>query len=335
MIIISEKLSALIVGGSPGERDVFMRSVEVFSDQENCQIPNIEIIPIYVSFYPTLINNNDEIRLCGRGEDSILHECYALQNGTCYNDNYDYDYENGEEQDSTYSCLEWRDRGELNNRVGDKGTRVITMPNGVYLFGPDFLEWLPTGQATWKRLKPNYASQFEGGCLVQTSAHEILMLGGLGTFRDIVKYDTQTHKYETMPQKLQQGRYRHSCIKFEDTIIITGGENHNGHDLSSTELLNIQDLTSITEPYMDMEETRVGHGLVIVHYNNEPKVLAIGGEYKFYGDYIGDITRKTRDTVEIWDPASKTWTLDQDLKLSESRANFGFVSVPTHLLCSP
>ena len=60
MIIISEKLSALIVGGSPGERDVFMRSVEVFSDQENCQIPKIEIIPIYVSFYPTLINNNDE-----------------------------------------------------------------------------------------------------------------------------------------------------------------------------------------------------------------------------------------------------------------------------------
>ena len=68
-----------------------------------------------------------------------MHECYALQNGTCYNDEYDGD---GIEEDSTYSCLEWRDRGELNNRVGDKVTRAITMPNGVYLFGPDFLEWL-------------------------------------------------------------------------------------------------------------------------------------------------------------------------------------------------
>ena len=37
--------------------------------------------------------------------------------------------------------------------------------------------------------------------------------------------------------------------------------------------------------------------------------------------------------IEKWDPESKTWSISSDLALSEAKAGFGALSVPTHLVC--
>ena len=42
---------------------------------------------------------------------------------------------------------------------------------------------------------------------------------------------------------------------------------------------------------------------------------------------------KYRDSIELWNPDTESWTLSPDLKLSEERAYFGHLSVPSHLLC--
>ena len=133
-----------------------------------------------------------------------------------------------------------------------------------------------------------------------------------------------------MPQQLQQERHTHSCIKFGDSIIVSGGVNPQveyryDNLLNSTELLNVEDLTSITNANMSMKEVRSRHGLVLVHYNSEPTILAIGG-ISAWG---------TVNSIEIWHPSNTSWTISPNLKLSKPRAGFGFFPVPTRLLCSP
>ena len=71
-----------------------------------------------------------------------------------------------------------------------------------------------------------------------------------------------------------------------------------------------------------MEQARYSHGLVVAYYNNQPTVLAIGG-----WPYT--------DSIEVWHPESKTWSLSNDLVLSEAKDDFGALSVPTHLVCPP
>ena len=101
----------------------------------------------------------------------------------------------------------------------------------------------------------------------------------------------------------------------------------------STELLNLKNLTSYTDADMDLKEARAGHGLVEVHYNNQPTVIAIGGV--FGEPPMEPDELKKFFSIEIWHPANKTWSLAPELKLSEPKVAFGFISVPTHLICQP
>ena len=136
----------------------------------------------------------------------------------------------------------------------------------------------------------------------------------------------KTHKFEIVNQASQDARRFFSCI-FKDDIIIAGGIDSDENFLASTELLNVKDLTSTFGTDMDLKEPRIGHGLVLVHYINQPTVLAIGGGY-WEGRKL-----KLSDSIEIWHPTNKTWTLAPNLKLLQPRYSFGFSSVPTRLLC--
>ena len=42
---------------------------------------------------------------------------------------------------------------------------------------------------------------------------------------------------------------------------------------------------------------------------------------------------KDLDSVEVFNEDTKTWELSTSLRLSEKKYNFGFLSVPSHLIC--
>ena len=292
--MISEKLSALIVRKSPD-------TSEVIPSQHDCKIPSI---PNWIGGrgrHLVSMINNGKILACGVGS-----KCLALQNGKWnYHSEFDFHYD-----DDT----------------------LVSMPNGNYLFHCKW-KWLPTGSTTWQKgERTPVACGAEGSCGVQISDNELLLIGGFQNGRQILKFNTQTNKFETLTQKLQQGRIGAACIKFEDYVIVTGGlELEVENLLLSTELINLQTLTSVTNADMDMKEGRLGHSLVPVHYNNQKTVLAIGGK----GPGPKGINPRYKDSIEIWHPANRTWTLASDLKLSAPADYANTIQIPTHLVCSP
>ena len=293
--MISEKLSALIVRKSPD-------TSEVIPSQHDCKIPSL---PNWIGGTyprgPVLMINDGKILACVVGR-----KCLALQDGIWnYHSEFDFHYD-----DDT----------------------LVSMPNGNYVFHMKW-KWLPTGSATWQ-MGERIPVGAEASCGVQISDNELLLIGG---FREnghrILKFNTQTNKFETLTQKLQQGRIGAACIKFEDYVIVTGGlaiiELEVGNLLLSTELINLQTLTSVTNSDMDMKEARWVHSLVPVHYNNQKIVLAIGGHpYR-------SLNLRYKDSIEIWHPANRTWTLASDLKLSAPESVYRAIQIPTHLVCSP
>ena len=97
--------------------------------------------------------------------------------------------------------------------------------------------------------------------------------------------------------------------------------------MSSTEIINLSNLTAARN-VGDLVKARSGLGLTIVHVDNKLAVLAVGGYAGLIaGDYV------YHDFIEKWNPTTETWTITS-MKLSEPKAYFGIISLPTHLLCS-
>ena len=306
----------LIIGGW----DIHLRNgtntTELFPNREDCNVPFPTHFVSILSGHPSLIQNDEQILLCGGTGN--MQKCLAFQDG------------------------KWSNHSDLNEKR--KFATAIAMPKGIYIFGGygssvTTWEWLPKGQSVWQSGRESIPDPgFELGCGVQVSEHELLLIGGKNTYQRILKFSTKTHEFEELSQTLKQERYCHSCIKFEDAIIVTGGHksvpismndrNMRNNILASTELLIVEDLTSAKNTGMNMTIGRMGHHLGVVYCNDEATLLAIGG---MGVPFSGGV--KNFDTIEIWDHANKVWTLSRNFKLLEPRQNFGFLSVPRYLVC--
>ena len=196
------------------------------------------------------------------------------------------------------------------------------MARGTYLFGgdanPKTWEWLPSGSSTWVQGGSIPGSGFTSGCGVQISYQEILLIGGYDSRQRILKFNIYSEEWTEMDEKLQTGRYYHSCVVFKNNIIVSGGLDDDYFSLKSTQIIDKDNLTLSYSS--EMKLAREKHKLVVAYYNNQPTVLAIGG-----WPYT--------DSIEVWDPESKTWSFSSDLALSEKKYGFGALSVPTHLVC--
>ena len=78
-----------------------------------------------------------------------------------------------------------------------------------------------------------------------------------------------------------------------------------------------------------LNEARGNHGMAIADLNNEPTLLAFGGN--FYQDLENQ--REYLRSIEKWNSDSESWTLLTEDKLDEPKSNFGSLSVPARLLC--
>lgn len=263
-----------------------------------------------MSFKPSLVHNYRQIFLCGGSGN--LQKCLTFKNGN------------------------WSNHSDLNEKR--RYATAIFMQKGIYIFGgsesPTTWEWLPKGNTSWQM--GNERIPYPGfymGCGIRISANELLLIGGKYTEKQILKFNTNTNKFEKLTQTLEYGRNYHTCIKFKNTIIVSGGYSYT-NVTASTEILKLKDLSSTTNAGMDMKVGREGHGLVVVYHHNKLTLLAIGGDNGVRNgrNYV---KWTNFDTIEIWHHAEKNWSLAKDLKLLKPTTSFGFLSVPTRLVCSP
>ena len=291
--MISESNSILVVGGYDGND--LLTSVEVIGNKK-CSLPQL---PFGIASQPSIILTNDnEILACG-GSGKNKKQCLVLK-----------------EQ-------KWEKHSDLNQiRLH---ASALTMPNGVYLFGghgsQTTSEFLPNGSNTWQP-GPDIPDGHYRGCSVKISDFEILLIGGYDTRKRIIKLNTETNEWTTLGE-LQEGIYAHACIVMKGKVIVSGGKKSNYDYLTSTEVISLNYPTS-SRTVGNLNEARAYHGLAVAHVNNEPTLLAYGGDSKY----------SYRDSIEIWNPDDETWTLATDMKIREKKKNFGFLSVPSHLSCN-
>ena len=287
LFFISEEHSVLVVGGYNGSN---MKTAELIPNR--CNIPSL---PKGISWQPSLILTTDNnILLCGGTNNA--KQCLELKENN------------------------WVHHSHLKRER--RSAASIMTSKGIYMFGgldsPKTWEWLPSGSSTWIIGGSIPDPSFERGCGIMISSSEILLIGGKYSEQRILKFNVDSEEWTEMDEKIQPGRYYHSCVVFKNYIIVSGGKSSSSEVLKSTQIINIDNLSLSYSS--DMEQARYSHGLVVAYYNNQPTVLAIGG-------------KPYTDSVEVWNPESKTWSLSGDLRLSEAKRNFGALSVPTRLVC--
>jgi N-acetylneuraminic acid mutarotase len=202
----------------------------------------------------------------------------------------------------------------------------VTMPNGVYIFGgsesPTTTDFLPKNSGVWQA-GPSIPNGFKRGCGVQISQEVLLLIGGDDTEERLLEFNTRTNNFTIRGDKLQQGRYDHSCTLLNDTIIVAGGMDAGNNALSSTELVP---LTNGSPRFGgDLNMYRGDFGLVTIG-NHHKKAYSFGGQET---DNYNSLK-----SVEEWDANTEQWKL-ATFSLKEAKKLFGYLAVPPQLVCPP
>ena len=281
------------MGGYDG--DNYLKTTETIPKRSKCNSNSLPSLPTGISHQPSLVQTSEEILICGGSNNG--QKCMELKDN------------------------QWQEHSNLKNKR--IWASAVSLPGGIFLFGGLYShttwEWLPSGINQWQSGNTNIPEGLDQGCAVKINDTEILLIGGEKTYKRVLKFNTNTNQFTNLGDVLNQGRYWHACTLYENQVIITGGVG------SPTEIINLNDLTK-SHTAGTLVQARRGHGLVVVHVDNKPTVLAVGGEYWENGDW------KYRDSIEKWNPTTKTWTMTS-MKLSEPKGFFGILSLPTRFLC--
>ena len=204
----------------------------------------------------------------------------------------------------------------------------VTMPNGVYIFGGRGIDsqtttdFLPKNSGVWQA-GPSIPNRFESGCGVQISKEDLLLIGGYGTEDRLFEFNTKTNNFTIRGDKLQQGRYDHSCALLNDTIFVAGGwggKSASHNVLKSTELVP---LTNESPRFGgDLNTARYSFGLATIGVHHK-KAYSFGGR---------DRSAYSLKSVEEWDAYTEQWKL-ATFSLKETKGYFGYLAVPPQLVC--
>ena len=197
VILNLDETDTFVVGGSHRTSSVNIDLDECESIEDSCFLPNL---PYPISDNPSLFKHGRDILLCG-GEGNE-QTCLKLQNHKW----------------SPFNNL-------LQKRIG---AAVVQMKDGVYIFGGyktggfNTSEFLTHDSDVWEQ-GPDIPYGFQNGCGVRISDTELLLIGGEETANRVLKLNVQTNTWEPTSISLHQGRKEHSCILFQNKIIVTKG----------------------------------------------------------------------------------------------------------------
>lgn len=304
--------SVLIVGGENRgyqfSRYYTLKKPEVVAQNGSTCITNLPDLPSGIGGQPSLImTHNQKIILCG-----------GINNRK--------------------SCLEMKSSSWKLHSSLSKERRLasaVVMKEGIFIFGGEdskyTWEWLPNnGSSHWILGDSDIPSPgFNSGCAVKISEIEIALIGGEAYdsihsswkgLKKLLIFNTDTKNWTAEHDNvLKEGRYEHACALFSNKIIVTGGLSfYFRENLASTEVIDIQDLT-ISTVSGSLNQRRARHGLVKAQIGAKQTLMVMGG-YEWI------------DSIETWNEATGNWTISR-IKLSISRFGFGYLSVPTHILC--
>ena len=200
---------------------------------------------------------------------------------------------------------------------------AVTINSETFIFGgryeDDTYEYLPKDSNTWILGKSEIPDGISHAFAIPIeSKEEILLIGGMETYKRILKFNVKNHTFEELPTKLIYGRFEHRCAFIPGTkkIIITGGRSLQHSSKSSTEILDTENY-SITMAPNQLNVGRSNHGIGIITINDQDRLAVFGGWSK---------SHNVLDSVEIYNANTQKWELS-DIKLSEKRCSFGFLSV--------
>ena len=290
--ITTAKSMVLVAGGLNGSYS--LSSMEIISDIESqTQLPNL---PTEIHG-PSMLRQNNTILLCGGANN--YQSCIQLNSGS------------------------WSHHSSLtSNRWFSSATSTSS---ASFLFGGYRYNY---GQATFEFLQHSSQSQWQAGqtdipggglrfgCAVTISDDQILLIGGFEAWKRILSFNTTTHTFKQLPISLSQGRHRHACVRIPGTekILVTGGFYYGGIYLDSVELIDM--VTGNISNTAPMKVKRRQHGMGIMTFNNEEKVIAFGG-------WDGS---NRLDSIEVYHEDTQTWNL-LEKKLSEHKNAFGYLTV--------
>ena len=281
----------MVAGGYYGSS---LSSVEVLSSESSLTNKKLAEFPNHIYGQPSLLLHDDSLLLCGGYGN--LNKCLVYEN------NY------------------WKQHSILNEwRI--YASAVMTA-EGTYIFGGDgskkTFEFLPTKAKIWQEGRTQIPDGFTTGCAVEVvDEQKILLIGGSGTRKRILKFDIETQAFEEMNVSLIEKRWGHTCAKLPHTnlILITGGlySDTNG----KSEIFDMKDNTIILGNPMNTK--RSYHGMAVITIANEDRLTVFGGR---------DENLNRLDSVEIFNSSTRKWEIVSDLKLEEAKAAFGYVSLP-------
>ena len=252
-------------------------------------------LPYELGHLPQMfLNDKKEVVICG-GSSKI---CLKLVNG---------------EWISYAKLLEIRHNGHV----------AVSMADRTFMFGGYYdintSEVLEHGSEIWKKGPTIPGTGIYSGCGIAISKDELLLIGGNSSPERIIKYNTISNTWND-ETSFKIYRTYHMCAYFKNQIFITGGC---CWQIGKTvDILTPNSMTLVKGNELNIG--RWGHGIGLIH-NQGRLTLAVFGGVGHDGDNL--------DSVEIYDEVTKTWKLSNTLKLSEKKAFFGFLSVPSHLIC--
>ena len=297
LTIISVEMSSMILIGGGSDNDYNrLASVEVISDdaRNNIQLPNL---PRQISYSPSMVNHNGSILLCGGYNNH--QTCLQME-------------ENG-----------WTPHSNLNKER--KWASAVATNTATFIFGGDesifTYEYLEQGSSTnWQKGNERIPGNgFAGGCAIAISDKEVWLIGGLSTESRILSFNTRNQKFEEVNTiQLKEGRRRQVCIKIPGTtkIIVSGGIDSSRNRLDSVEIIDFE--SKIVTNTGKMNFKRAFHGISILTLDGEDQIAIFGGR---------DENHKILDSVEVYDQETQIWTKRPDMKLTQAKEDFGFLTI--------
>ena len=270
-------------------------SVEMMAgDFRNKQLPRL---PFSID-HPVIFEHDGKILLCGSDEVSEPNKCYQLD----------------------IEGHTWKEHSILH--YGRPAASAVTTNTATFLFGgflsPNSFEYLPKGSSRWIIGKSKIPRSFSKGCAIAVEPdNEILLIGGLMTYRRIVNFSIENHTFDIWPQELNVGRAEHQCILIPGTnkALITGGSYYD-EDTDSTEILDLKDKS--VEIAAPMNHKRRCHGMGLINVNDRQRITTFGG----CNDEEGCLK-----SVEFYDPLTNNWETSSQVTLREAKANFAYITI--------
>ena len=285
--------SVLIVGGVGAQR-----SSETLFTKQPCDVPNLP----FDNFRHTLLLSAGDHKVLSCGGDID-----AAHADVCFEKNAEIG--------------QWIFHSNL---IQKRDLAIgISMPDGVYIFGGDqsqrTSDFLPKFSNIWEVGPEIPGYGITDGCGIRISNTEIVLIGGYESMNRVLKYNTQTKEWSTMPN-LIQGRRNHNCAIINDRIIVTGGwDGVNIPYLSSTEIIPLTTFVPILGG--NLNTGRCYFGMLTVG-DRFPRLLVLAGET--YSDHL--------DSIEVWNDDKEEWTITP-LAFKVPRSTFGYLALPESFIC--